>query len=387
MEKLGVVANTGKKHERRVPTHPAHLPRLDSGLRSRLFLESGYGAWFGMTDDDLRPHVAGIRPRADLIPDCDALVLFKVTPQDVAALRERHILIGAPHFAQNPETTQLAIDKRLTVISMEAMRHWPNGGTGAGFARWVFSRVSEMAGYCSVQHALQCVGLTGRWGRPLRAAVIGFGSTGHGAVAALRAQGVEDLTLVTRRPSAAVRPPTGATRMAQLRHRPAPGSSTVRLADGEVPLPPFLAEHDIVVNCVLQDVTAPEVYLTEEDLARFAPGSLIVDVSCDTGMAFGWARPTSFDRPTRTVGGHVRYYAVDHSPSLLWNSATWELSQALLAYLPTLADPRSWDADETIRRAVEMRDGVIQNPSILAYQGRSPAYPHHPTTPASPVEV
>ena len=36
-----------------------------------------------------------------------------------------------------------------------------------------------------------------------------------------------------------------------------------------------------------------------------------------------------------TVGGHVDYYAVDHSPSYLWNSATWEISEALLPFLET----------------------------------------------------
>jgi hypothetical protein len=32
----------------------------------------------------------------------------------------------------------------------------------------------------------------------------------------------------------------------------------------------------------------------------------------------------------------VLYYAVDHSPSYLWNSATWENSQALLPFLATV---------------------------------------------------
>ena len=32
--------------------------------------------------------------------------------------------------------------------------------------------------------------------------------------------------------------------------------------------------------------------------------------------------------------------------------------------------------DETIRRAIEIRDGVIQNKQILSFQGRSPDYPH-----------
>ena len=86
----------------------------------------------------------------------------------------------------------------------------------------------------------------------------------------------------------------------------------------------------------------------------FRLGSLIVDVSCDEGMGFSWAVPTTFDEPMFTVADRVHYYAVDHSPSYLWNSATWENSEALLGYLPVvMGGPEAWDADETIRRAVK----------------------------------
>jgi hypothetical protein len=75
----------------------------------------------------------------------------------------------------------------------------------------------------------------------------------------------------------------------------------------------------------------------------------------------------------------VLYYAVDHSPSYLWNSATWENSEALLPFLRTvLGGPGAWDANPTIRRAIEIRDGVIQNRTILSFQGRAPTYPHGP---------
>jgi len=78
-----------------------------------------------------------------------------------------------------------------------------------------------------------------------------------------------------------------------------------------------------------------------------------------------------------TVGRDVHYYAVDHSPSLLWNSATWEISQALLPHLPAvLGGPRAWRSHQTIGRAIEISDGVIQNPAILAFQHRAPQYPH-----------
>jgi alanine dehydrogenase len=77
------------------------------------------------------------------------------------------------------------------------------------------------------------------------------------------------------------------------------------------------------------------------------------------------------------VGDHVRYYAVDHSPSYLWDSATWEISSALLPFLGTVLEgPEAWDADETLKRAIEIRDGAVVNPAILHFQGRGAQYPH-----------
>ena len=139
----------------------------------------------------------------------------------------------------------------------------------------------------------------------------------------------------------------------------------------------FLADNDIVVNCVLQDPDAPLVFVTENDLASFTPGSLIVDVSCDVGMGFSWAHPTSFAQPIIEMANGVHYYAVDHSPSYLWNSATWEISEALLPHIETvLAGPAAWIATPTISRAIEIRDGAVLNPSILSFQHRDDAYPH-----------
>jgi alanine dehydrogenase len=149
--------------------------------------------------------------------------------------------------------------------------------------------------------------------------------------------------------------------------------------DGRLRLAEFLAEHDIIVNCVLQDTDAPLTFITEDDLADMRQDMLVVDVSCDEAMGFSWARPTTFTDPTFVVGDKVLYYAVDHSPSYLWNSATWENSEALLPFLgPVLGGPDAWEANPTIRRAIEIRDGVIQNPAILSFQDRAPKHPHWP---------
>jgi alanine dehydrogenase len=372
---LGVMARSRKENEQRLAIHPLHIERIDAELRRRIYLEHGYGERFGVPDEQLAGHVAGFRTREQLLADCDVILLPKPLPADLSELHEGQVLWGWPHCVQNQEITQLGIDRRLTLIAFEAMNHWSGDGS---FSLHVFHKNNEMAGYCSVLHAMQLTGTTGEYGRPLRAAVISFGATGRGAVTALNAHGVNDVHVLTHRDVTAVASPIHSARM--VRFEPAAdgsGRCHVLVESGPAPMAAYLAGFDIVVNCVLQHPGAPLMFLTGDDLAAFAPGSLIVDVSCDEGMGFSWARPTSFAAPMITVGGTICYYAVDHSPSLLWNSATWEISEALLPHLRlVLAGPQAWEADPTIQRALEIRGGIIQNPDILSFQHRSPQYPH-----------
>jgi alanine dehydrogenase len=372
---LGVIGSSGKENERRLPLHPAHIPHLDVDLRARMTLEHGYGARFGASDAALGEHVAGFASRAEIMADSDVVLVPKPQHADVAALGPGQVLWGWPHCVQDAELTQLAIDRRLTLIAFEAMNHWTRDG---GVGLHVFHKNNELAGYCSVIHALQLAGLTGDYGRRLTAVVIGFGATARGAVTALNAHGVHQVVVLTNRTVAAVGSPIHSVLIRQFDHEPdGEHLSHVITERGREPLAAYLAENDIVVNCTLQDTAHPLVYLKTEDLAGFRPGSVIVDVSCDLAMGFSWARPTTFDEPTFVVGENVLYYAVDHSPSYLWDSATWENSNALIPFLrPVLEGATAWDADETLRRAIEIRDGRVVNPAILSFQGRATEPPH-----------
>ena len=374
---LGVIAQSRKENERRLPIHPLHVQRIAADLRERIYLERGFGEPCGIPDDMLRPWVAGLLTREELLGVCDVILLPKPQPQDFREMREGQVLWGWPHCVQDERITQLSIDRRLTLIAFEAMNYWSADGS---FNLHVFHKNNEMAGYCSVLHALELIGVTGEYGRRLRAAVISFGATGRGAVTALNAHGVNDVDVLTHRDVNAVASPIHSARIVHFEQDgPGPSRCHALLDDGRVRMASFLAEHDVIVNCVLQDTDAPLTFATAEDLPDFTPGSVIVDVSCDEGMGFSWARPTSFAEPMLTVGDNIRYYGVDHSPSYLWDSATWEISEALLPHLrPVLAGPQAWDASETIRRAIEIRAGVIQNPRILSFQHRSPDYPHPP---------
>ena len=377
MERLsiGVIAGSRKPDEYRLPIHPRHLDRIDPAVRERIFLEAGYGERFGVANDWLAPLVGGLRSREQLIEECDVCLLAKPTADDVASLREGQVLWGWPHCIQDETVTQLGIDRKLTMIAWEAMNHWTDDGS---FRVHVFQENNELAGYCSVLHGMRLMGATGAYGRRLRAAVISFGATARGAVGALLALGVLDVTVVTHRTVSAVAAPIHGTRLLHFERDARDPTKTVVLASaGPTPMAEFLAGYDIVVNCVFQDTDAPLMFVTREELELFAPTTLFVDVSCDLGMGFEWARPTSFEDPMRLVGAGIHYYAVDHSPSYLWESATWEISEALMPHLGTvIAGPAAWEADETIRRAIDIRDGVIQNPRILSFQRRSKEFPH-----------
>ncbi|UFN45497.1 N(5)-(carboxyethyl)ornithine synthase [Nocardioides okcheonensis] len=372
---LGVIGTSAKENEHRLPLHPEHLSRLDPDVASRTTLEHGYATRFGFADADLAPFVAGFASREEILRESDVVVLPKPQHEDVASMHAGQVLWGWPHCVQDPEMTQIAIDRGLTLIAFEAMNHWTSDDR---VGLHVFHKNNELAGYCSVLQAMELRGVTGDYGRRLSAVVIGFGATARGAVTALKAHGVNDVAVLTTRGVAAVGSPIHSVRIRQFDHDPdTPGVSHVITDRGREPLAAYLAENDIVVNCTLQDTAAPLTYLRTEDVAAFRQGSLVVDVSCDEGMGFSWAVPTTFDEPMFTVGGRVHYYAVDHSPSYLWSSATWENSEALLPFVRTvLGGPTEWDAHETVRRAIEIREGRICNPAILAFQGRAAEHPY-----------
>lgn len=369
---MGVIGTANKPNELRAPIDPAQLVQIDPSLRQRIYLESGYGDRFNVSEKELAQQVAGLMPREELFAHCDIILLAKPTEADFPYFREGQILWGWPHCVQGEAITQLGIDKRLTMIAWEAMNIWRDGN----WQTHVFQKNNELAGYCSVLHALQLNGSTGLYGASKRAAVISFGSTSRGAIHALHSQGYQDVTVITYRHQLGITGQIPGLNYWEYTLNDT-GDVLVVQDDQNVPIAEVLAEFDIVVNCILQNPNRPLMFVQGDEIDRFRPGTLLVDVSCDAGMGFDFARPTSFADPIFTVGDGITYYAVDHSPSYLWRSATYEISFALLPYIEiVMSGAEAWHQNETIRRAIEIEQGVIQNKDILAFQNRSATYPH-----------
>ncbi|KUO61489.1 NAD(P) transhydrogenase subunit alpha [bacterium BRH_c32] len=373
--KFGVIGTSKKEDERRIPIHPDHLMRLPEDIRRQLIFEEGYGKPFDITDEELAYLSGGTASRHELLADLGNVILAKPVTEDFEELKEGGILWGYPHCVQQIAHTQAAIDRKQTLIAFEDMFVWgPNDQIG----RHTFYKNNEMAGYCGVIHSLQLKGIDGHYGNSRKAIIFSFGAVSRGAIYALKARGFTDITICIQRPDHEVREEVLDCHYVRIRdgHEGEARMIVVEHDGTEYPLADLINQSDIIVNGILQEPSNPMLFVAEDEISDLKPGCLIIDVSCDEGMGFSFAKPTSFKNPMFKVG-KIDYYAVDHTPSYLWESASRSISAALLVHLPdVIKGYESWQENETIRRAINLDKGIIQKPDILSFQNREESYPY-----------
>ena len=372
---MGVIGTSKKVDERRVPIHPEHLKRIPEHIRRQLIFEKGYGARFNFTDEEISALTGGIATRHEILADIGAAIIAKPILSDLKEMKKGGILWGYPHCAQQMDVTQTAIDRKLTLIAFEDMYVWyPNGQMG----RHTFYKNNEMAGYCAVIHALQLKGIDGNYGNQRKVIIFSFGAVSRGAIYALKAHGFRDITILIQRPDHEVREEVLDAHYARVRKGEGnePRLIVVEHDGSERPLLDLISESEIIINGTYQDTDDPINYVNEDEKSYLNPGSLIVDVSCDEGMGFYFASPTSFKNPIVSID-KIDYYAVDHTPSYLWESASRSISAALIVHLPSVINNReSWKKNKTIENAINIDEGHIVKDNILRFQNRKKTYPH-----------
>ncbi len=373
---LGVIGTSRKEDERRVPIHPEHLSRLPEDIRKQLIFEKGYGKPFGLDDEFIGSQTGGVASRHELLAEIGSVIIAKPVLADLEELREGGLIWGYPHCAQQGDITQTAIDRKLTLIAFEDMFVWsPSGQIG----RHTFYKNNEMAGYCAVIHALQLKGIDGHYGNQRKVIIFSFGAVSRGAIYALKAHGFRDITICVQRPDYEVREEILDVHYVRIREGIEKESRLViEEHDGTVrPLSDLIRESEIIINGIYQNTDNPIDFVTEEEKDILNPGCLIIDVSCDEGMGFYFAKPTTFKNPMLQVN-NIDYYAVDHTPSYLWESASRSISAALIVHLSSILGGRkSWMNNNTIQNAINIDGGVIKKESVLSFQNRLPDYPHN----------
>lgn len=366
--KIAVIRTSRKENEKRVPIHPDHIKNMSEDIRKHLFFEKGYGIPFGISDEKIAALTGNqLMDRKTLFDNFHAMIITKPVEEDFKEMQEGTIAWGWVHSVQQSNIAQIAIDKRLTLIAWENMYY-----QGSRDRTHIFQKNNEMAGYCGVQHALRLRGIDGNFGPLRKVIVLSFGSVSRGAISALKGLGLNDITVLTRRPSHLVSDKTPGVLFKQF-YRNAEGEFVVENQNGEMKLLiDELTSADIVVNGILQNPNDPVTFIADDDLIKFKKECIVIDISCDMGMGFSFAHPTSFSHPLYKQG-NILYYSVDHTPTLLWDSASWEISNGLLPYLNDFIKQTD---NAVLDDATDIKDGIIFNKDILTFQKRSPIYPY-----------
>ncbi len=372
---VGVIGKSLKENEKRVPIHPEHIERIPENLRKQITFEQDYGLRFGVSNNILAKLTSGrVASREEILSNFDCVLMPKPLAKDLAQIREGTIVWGWPHCVQQKKITQVAIDRKLTLIAWEEMFTWSIAGEKN---MHVFYKNNEIAGYAGVNHALSLSGFVGNYGKKRKAIVLSFGSVSRGAIYALQGQGFQEITVYTSRISTEVANQLPNVSFKQMKNDSSGNLLAVECDGSSRPFSEILSDVQIIVNGTLQDIENPKMFVPEHNADKLMKGTLIIDISCDEGMGFWCAIPTTFENPMLRSKDKL-YYSVDHSPSYYWNSASWEISEAILPFLPVvIGGPKTWEKNKTISKAIEIRDGKIQNSKILTFQNREKEYPHN----------
>lgn len=365
---IAVIGTSKKENEKRVPVHPRHINLIPEKVRRKLYFQKGYGIPFGMEDAQIQAATGNaLLERDDLLGSFPAILITKPMLSDFERMKEEAIVWGWIHSVQQSGIAQVAIDRKLTLIAWENMYFHSEREQVH-----IFYKNNEMAGYCGVQHALQLRGIDGNFGPARKISVLSMGSVSRGAIYALKGHGFNDITIYTRRPQF-----LADNMIPGIAHKQiiSDGNCSFNVIGSYGELSPLIDElisSDIIVNGLLQDPQNPVFFIKDEDIQRFGRECLVIDISCDLGMGFSFAHPTGFSNPVLKFG-NITYYAVDHTPTLLWDSASWEISKGIMPFLKNIAEQTE---NLVLAEATDIKRGVVLNKDILAYQDRSSEYPH-----------
>ena len=268
-----------KDNERRRAILPEDVKRLRNP--EMLYFETGYGDSVGHPDREYLEVGAHVVSREEAF-GCDIVTDVKLGDADyLDQLEDGKILFGWAHAAQGTAFTDKCLEKGFTVIAWEEI--FEEG-------RYLYYRNREVAGEAAVMQAFCHYG---RMPYECRVAVIGNGQTAKGAMRVLNGLGAT-VDVYGRRLEKLFRSKMG--------------------------------EYDVIVNCVLWDISRTDHLISREDLRRLKPHAMIVDVSCDPHLGIETSHPTTISDPVYVEEG-VIHYAVDNTPAMFPLTVTKVLSE------------------------------------------------------------
>ena len=319
MKTMGFVISH-KNGEQRRAILPADIAALK--YPGQLYFESGYGLSVGASDVEYAAAGCHVVSREEAMA-CDIIADVKLGDADyLDELSPKKILFGWAHTVQNLDFTSAMLNDNHSVIAWEEI--FEDG-------RYIFYRNREVAGEAAVLHGFR---YCGRMPYDSRVAILGNGQTAKGAMRILHGLGAE-VDVYGRRQEQLFRKK--------------------------------MFEYDVLVNCIMWDTSREDRIIYREDLKKFRPGTLIIDVSCDPELEIETSRPTTIENPVYTVDG-VIHYAVDNTPAMFPITVTKVLSRGIGKYIDMVLELDFDSYPDNLKKALVIREGHILDERIRSFR-------------------
>jgi alanine dehydrogenase len=320
-----------KNHEYRVAITPPGVHEL-TGRGHDVVIESGAGEGSSIRDEEYVAAGAKILESADEVWGQSELVLKVKEPieSEYRRLRADLTLFTYLHLAASRPCTDALLQAGTTAIAYETVQ-LPNG------ALPLLYPMSEVAGCLAPQVGAESLRRTGG-GRglllggvtgvsPAKVVVLGAGVAGTNAIA--MAVGMwADVTVLD----------INVDKLRALDRRYNGRVATIVANSFEIEK--AVLDADLVIGAVLLPGALAPRLVTNEQVSRMKPGSVLVDISIDQGGCFEDSRPTTHDDPTYPVHGSV-FYCVANMPGAVPNTSTYALTNVTLPYATAIAD-KGW---------------------------------------------
>jgi alanine dehydrogenase len=352
-----------KDKEFRIAAVPGGVQELvDAG--NAVIIESGAGLGSGISNREFEAAGATLVGKAETVYEKADMVMKVKEPleQEYSYMREDLILFAYLHLAPLPNLTQALLDKKVTAIAFETVRH------KEGYLPRL-APMSAVAGRRSIQigaHFLEKE--AGGRGvllggvddvEPGHVVILGSGTVGSNAAQMAVGLGAK-VTVMCRNPVC----------QAQF-NKYFQGKVDTRIANKQN-IREEISRADLVIGAVLVPGAKAPKLITREMLSLMQKGSVIIDVSIDQGGCFETSRPTKHSDPVYEVDGII-HYCVANMPGAVPRTSTFALTNATLDYAHAIANKgvaRAAKEDPALKEGVNIYRGKLTNKEVAQAQDR-----------------
>jgi len=341
-----------KNNEYRVAITPSGVHELVRNGHD-VYVETDAGVGSSINNEDYVAAGAKILDSAaDVWATGDLVLKVKEpVPSEYDRMREGQTLFTYLHLAADRRLTEEMVSRKVTGIAYETVE-LPDRSLP------LLAPMSEVAGRLAPQVGAQTL-MRAQGGRGVlmggvsgvyaaKVVVIGAGVSGMNAAAI--AIGMQaDVCLLDRN-------------VAKLRHADAIYQGHCQtVTSNAYEIERAIADADLVIGAVLVPGAKAPTLITNEQVSRMKPGSVLVDISIDQGGCFEDSHATTHTDPTYQVHRSV-FYCVANMPGAVPHTSTYAPGIVTLPYAVELANlgwRNALRADRALALGLNTHDGAV----------------------------